>query len=278
MAPEERIKAHWVGVQRGGEHVRPRIEDALGAVAVMQVDIEDCHPRSLLAQRLGGDCRIVDEAEAAGDINKGMMAGRAAQRIGRRRARHHRFGSLDRAPGAPQRALPGFAGDRAGGVGHMVAGLTDRRGRIGAGSRDRMDVGDHFRRGALDTLPAAEDMLEKVEIFGCMHRGNRSKPVIAVVARSSNRQLLRRLTSVRPAPAFPGWVAEPRWRGTPWGRGAFAPRHRKPSSFVLRRIGKSEESLADDLLHLFVVRPGNAQPFIKGLARVSLSVSTDSLR
>lgn len=145
----------------------------------MQVDVEDRHPRSLPAQHLRRDRRIVDEAEAAGDVGKGVMAGRTAQRIGSRRARHYRVGGLDRAPGAPQRAPPGLAGDRASGIGHVVAGLADRRGRIRAAPRDRMDVGDHFGRSAFDSLPAREDVLEKIEIFGRMHSGNRTKPVIS---------------------------------------------------------------------------------------------------
>ena len=96
MAPEERVEAHRIGMDRDGEHVRPCVEDALRAVAVMQVDVEDRDARGGPAQMLGGDGRIVEEAEAAGDIGEGVMAGRTAERIGGRLARLHGLGGRDR--------------------------------------------------------------------------------------------------------------------------------------------------------------------------------------
>ena len=48
MAPEERIEAHRVGMERDGQHVGARVEDALRAVAVMQVDVEDRDARGAL--------------------------------------------------------------------------------------------------------------------------------------------------------------------------------------------------------------------------------------
>ena len=86
MAPEERIEARRVGMERHRQHVGARVEDALRAIAVMQVDVEDRHARALLAQALRGDRRIVEEAEAAGDVGEGVMPGRAAKRVSRRLA------------------------------------------------------------------------------------------------------------------------------------------------------------------------------------------------
>ena len=55
-------------MDRHRQHVGARIEDALGAVAVMHVDIEDGDALVLGAQMLGGDRRVVHEAEAAGHV------------------------------------------------------------------------------------------------------------------------------------------------------------------------------------------------------------------
>ena len=95
MAPEERIVGRRIGVDRGEEDVAALVENVLGAVAVMIVDVED-RDRAVPAatRRLGGDRGIVEVAIAAEIIAPGMMAGRAAQGEGgalagraRRRAR-----------------------------------------------------------------------------------------------------------------------------------------------------------------------------------------------
>ncbi|ERM00713.1 hypothetical protein Q644_25365 [Brucella intermedia 229E] len=49
----------------------------------MKIDVEDRHTPGIGAQALCGDRRIVDEAEAARHIGKGMMPRRTAERIGR---------------------------------------------------------------------------------------------------------------------------------------------------------------------------------------------------
>ena len=82
MAPEEGIEADRVGMDRHGQHIGAGVEDALRAVAVVQVDIEYRNARRRLAQRLRRDRRIVEEAEAAGDVGEGVMSGRPAKRIG----------------------------------------------------------------------------------------------------------------------------------------------------------------------------------------------------
>ena len=60
--PEERIEAHRVGMDGDGEHVGPGIENALRAIAVVQVDIENGDAGGLFPKMLRGDCRIVEEA------------------------------------------------------------------------------------------------------------------------------------------------------------------------------------------------------------------------
>ena len=69
-------------MDRHGQHIGAGVEDALRAVAVMQVDVEDRDARRIRAQTLRGDRRIVEEAEAAGDIGEGVVAGRPAERVG----------------------------------------------------------------------------------------------------------------------------------------------------------------------------------------------------
>ena len=51
-------------MDRDGERVGATVEDALRAVAVMEVDIEDGDAVRLLEQALRGDARIVEEAVA----------------------------------------------------------------------------------------------------------------------------------------------------------------------------------------------------------------------
>ena len=130
---------------------------------------------ALRAQALRGNRRIVEEAEAAGDVGEGMMAGRAAKRIGGRLAGEHGVGGFHRDPGAPAGAVKGFGRDRAGGVGHVVAGLADRGGRIGTAAGDRMDVGDHFGRRTLDALPALVDARQEIQIFRRVDRRDRAQ-------------------------------------------------------------------------------------------------------
>ena len=61
------------------EHVGIGPEDVLRAVAVMHVEIDDRHPLGViaLARVIGGDGRLVEEAEAHGAVLLGMVAGRA---------------------------------------------------------------------------------------------------------------------------------------------------------------------------------------------------------
>ena len=157
------------------------------------------------------------------------MAGRAAQRIGGRLAGQHGVGGRDRDPGAPAGAVKGLGRDRAGGVGHVVAGLADRRGRIGAAAGDRMDVGDHFGRGALDALPALVDVRQEIEIFRRVDRRDRPQPEIFGPGDRAAGGAARRQAAARHAPAFPDWAAARRSTGKPSGHGASVRRRRRPS-------------------------------------------------
>ncbi len=92
MAPEVGIVVRRVGMDRHGEHIVALEEDALRAVAVMDVDIEHGDAPVLLPQPLGGDGGVVQEAEAAGHVGIGVMARRPAERIGLELARQHEIG------------------------------------------------------------------------------------------------------------------------------------------------------------------------------------------
>src|SRR5580700_2624748 len=66
VAPEVRIVEAGIGVDRYGQHVVALEEDALRAVAMVDVDIEYGDAAMFVAQSLGGDGGVVQKAEAAG--------------------------------------------------------------------------------------------------------------------------------------------------------------------------------------------------------------------
>src|SRR5258708_6947913 len=73
------VKGELVGA--GVEDVGSCLEDVLRAVAVVDVEVEDRHPRgAAAAQVLGGDRGVVEEAEAHGGRAPGVVAPRAGPR------------------------------------------------------------------------------------------------------------------------------------------------------------------------------------------------------
>src|SRR3546814_9967231 len=72
-----------MGVDRGEEDVGTIVEDRLGAVAVVVVDIEDGDaPGAAVDEGLRCDGGVVEEAVAAVEVGGGVVAGRAAEREG----------------------------------------------------------------------------------------------------------------------------------------------------------------------------------------------------
>ena len=138
VAPEVGIVVGGIGVDRDGEHVVALEEDALRAVAVMDVDIEHGDARMPAAQALGGDGGVVQEAEAARHVGIGVMAGRPAERIGLARAR--------RAPGRRPSSRPRSRR----GLRPRCAARSGRRGRPGASRRGRPAPSDRSRDSAPD--------------------------------------------------------------------------------------------------------------------------------
>ena len=66
-------------MQRDGEDIAAIVEDLLRPVAMMVIDIQDGDTLgAAVAEGLGGDGGVVEEAVAAIEIAAGMMSGRAA--------------------------------------------------------------------------------------------------------------------------------------------------------------------------------------------------------
>ncbi len=80
-----------VHVERDREHVVALVVPVLGAVAVVDVPVDDGDARGArIARPLGAQRGVVEEAVAVGDAGRGVVAGRAHQRVGNiPLARHH---------------------------------------------------------------------------------------------------------------------------------------------------------------------------------------------
>jgi hypothetical protein len=114
---EERVLGMRVAMDAGEEDIGAVIEDGLGAVAVVVVDVQDGDARqALVAQRLRRQRRVVQEAVTAEEVGPGMVAGRAAERKGGRGTTGHRVGSIQRTERALAGGLPGASGQRRAGV------------------------------------------------------------------------------------------------------------------------------------------------------------------
>src|SRR5438105_8179168 len=107
VAKVERILGDRVAVDRGGEHVVALVEDALRAVAMVVVDVDDRHARGArVAQGLCGEGRVVEKAVAAEEVGAGVVARRAGERQRRAGTGRHGAGGIDRTRRAGERRLP----------------------------------------------------------------------------------------------------------------------------------------------------------------------------
>ena len=120
----------------GVEDVGALLEQMLGAVSVVDVEIEDRHPLGAsAAQVLGGDGHVVEEAEAHGERLLGMVPRRADRGEGVapavfRRVLRRRQGGRDGGPGG----LPGAC--RKG-----IVGRVEQRVAPFRGAPEALDVG-----------------------------------------------------------------------------------------------------------------------------------------
>ena len=104
VAREVGIGPVGVAVHRHVLHIVPLVEDLLGAVAVVVVDVEHGHlgPRRR-GDRVSGDAGIVEIAITPVRSRRGVVAGRPAESVGRGLAAQHQIGRgeghVDRPPG-----------------------------------------------------------------------------------------------------------------------------------------------------------------------------------
>ena len=164
-------------MDRDGQHVVTLPEDALGAVAVVAVDVERGDAlRPGGPQRLHRQGGIVDVAMAAGAGGIGVVAGRAAERIGGAARRGLGRGG-ERHAGGGEARLPGAGADRAGGVGAVPAGLADDvvagPGAIGQHLGRGMDIRHHFRPGIRQRRPGRGGGRQEIDVVGRVHARQR---------------------------------------------------------------------------------------------------------
>ena len=163
----------WVSVNGDGQDVGPCIENALRAVAVMHIDIEDRDALVALPQMSRCDRGVVEKAEAAGHVGIGVMTGRAAERVAGILAVDHELRRGHRDIGRRTGAGPGAGADRTGGIGGVPAELADDAGRIGRGMANRVNVGNHLRPGIAQRRPFVPGFRQKAQIFRAVHPGAR---------------------------------------------------------------------------------------------------------
>src|SRR5258708_19610531 len=81
ITPDEGVEEGRAGLDRNRQNFGPLVEDALGAVAVVDIDVEDRHALMFQAQMGGRDRAVVEKAKAAGEVAIGGMTGRTAGRV-----------------------------------------------------------------------------------------------------------------------------------------------------------------------------------------------------
>ena len=128
-----------LGVQREGQDVGAAGEDAGGAVALVDVavDDQDAGDAALVDERLGGDGDVVEDAEAGAAVGPGVV--RAAGHVAGEAVLEREAGGEQGAGGGEE----GAAGD-GGGVGQAD------RARLGGGQalvRHPLDVGEGVHGG-----------------------------------------------------------------------------------------------------------------------------------
>ena len=83
-AREIRVGEVGMAVDRDGQDVGAVVEDVLGAVAVVVVDVEHGDLRRAVGEVLGGDRAVAEVAEAAVGVALGVVAGRPAEAVDQR--------------------------------------------------------------------------------------------------------------------------------------------------------------------------------------------------
>ena len=166
---EERIFVDRVGMQRDEADVVAVIEDVLGAVAVVIVDVEDRDAGTVVGPGGRGDGGVVQKAVATVGVNSGMMTGGARQRVrGVRVPAEHRTPCTQRHVDGADRGRPRAGEDRVVVVGVPAEFCDGMRGCIEPLATDRACVRDGFGVlvGVGGDPPAFMCVFEELDVVG----------------------------------------------------------------------------------------------------------------
>jgi hypothetical protein len=165
-------------MDRHRQYVAPFPEHRLGPIAVVGVNIDDCHPPAGKRQPVGGDGTVVEVAVAAVRLRGGVMPRRPAQGVGAELPADDRIGSRGRARCGRKRRHPRSGQDRVDIVGEAAHLGEDAFRFLPRRARQRSDVG--HRLGVLgaagDLTPAGVGMLEERQKAFGVH-GQQQVPV-----------------------------------------------------------------------------------------------------
>jgi hypothetical protein len=175
-----------MGVQRAEENGGVFEKDALGAVAVVIVDIQHGHTGPQPAR---GDGAVVEITKAAVQVRGGVVAGRAAQGVGRGLAPAHRCRRRQGALRAPVGRRPGAFEQRAADAKGVVASLA----KEGAGTPHPAPDAKRRRKNGRGPLEVGGAVgvggLQEVDEAGVVHGQNR---IQAKVCPRGHRPEIRR--------------------------------------------------------------------------------------
>ena len=131
-------------MDRHGQDIAAVIKDALCAIAVMHIDIQNRGSAPGFQKRLCGDGRVVEKAKSARQIAERVVPRGAAQRIGCALSFKDCVNAAKGRLRRPVGRFPCSRRDGTSGIGLMEPRLTHRRAWIACGAPVWVDVGDHF--------------------------------------------------------------------------------------------------------------------------------------
>ncbi|MDT4839062.1 hypothetical protein FQZ97_728420 [compost metagenome] len=177
VARDDGVEISGIAVDRHIQHVAAFVEDFLDALAVVHVGIQDRHARKPRDQALGGDRGVVQVAEAARGVAPGVVAGRAADRVGVAIAREQRVRPRDGALRRPVGGMPGMRAHRATAVGQVAGRLREH-----AAQRIRFThehVGHDLVAPILrQLLPVGMGFLQEAQVVQCMDGRDRARAAV----------------------------------------------------------------------------------------------------
>ena len=226
-----------VDVQRAVPDVGPVVEDHLGAVAVVRIDVQDRDPgRPGRPQRLGRDRGVVQVAGPAVGAAGGVVPGRPAQRVGHRGARADQVrGGLRGVRRAPDRGPAARADQRHRVVavqpGPAVHGGRGPQRQPGQQARGGEHVGHHpvppVLRGQPGGFPVRPDRGQVIKQRWIMHPAQDGVVVLPGGGHRRARRGQRVAQDQRPGrdlgPGLP--QAEPYFTGGIVPQAVLAPHH-----------------------------------------------------